>query len=69
VSTRADKRDDDDARQRRRQEIEDQLRLLRELCDTHGRVIVRIASVRRAYDIKTGDSTVTRQCPEVPEHV
>jgi DNA invertase Pin-like site-specific DNA recombinase len=40
VSTRADKRDDDAARQRKRQDVENQRRQLREFCDTQGWQIV-----------------------------
>jgi len=40
VSTRADKRDDDDARQRKRQEVDNQRRHLRQFCDQQGWEIV-----------------------------
>jgi DNA invertase Pin-like site-specific DNA recombinase len=40
VSTRADKRDDDAARQRKRQDVENQRRQLREFCGTRGWQIV-----------------------------
>jgi len=40
VSTKTDKRDDDDARQRKRQEVDNQRRQLREFCDTQGWQIV-----------------------------
>jgi site-specific DNA recombinase len=40
VSTRADKRDDDAARQRKRQDVENQRRQLREFCETQGWQIV-----------------------------
>jgi DNA invertase Pin-like site-specific DNA recombinase len=36
VSTRADKRDDDDAQQRKRQEVDNQRRQLRQFCDQQG---------------------------------
>lgn len=40
VSTRADKRDDDTARQRKRQDVENQRRQLRQFCETQGWEIV-----------------------------
>ena len=40
VSTRADKRDDDAARQRKRQDVENQRRQLRQFCETQGWQIV-----------------------------
>jgi DNA invertase Pin-like site-specific DNA recombinase len=40
VITRADKRDDDTARQRKRQEVDNQRRQLRQFCDTQGWQIV-----------------------------
>jgi DNA invertase Pin-like site-specific DNA recombinase len=40
ISTRADKRDDGDARQRKRQEVDNQRRQLRQFCDDQGWQIV-----------------------------
>jgi len=40
ISTRSDKRDDDAARQRKRQDVENQRRQLREFCETQGWQIV-----------------------------
>ncbi len=40
VSTRTDKRDDDAARQRKRQDVENQRRQLREFCEVQGWQIV-----------------------------
>jgi hypothetical protein len=40
VSTRADKREDPDVRQRERQEMDNQRRQVRQLCETHGWEIV-----------------------------
>ena len=40
VSTRADKRDDDAARQRKRQDVENQRRQLRQFCETQGWEVV-----------------------------
>lgn len=40
VSTKSDKRDDDAARQRKRQDVENQRRQLREFCHTQGWQIV-----------------------------
>jgi DNA invertase Pin-like site-specific DNA recombinase len=40
VSTRADKRDDDNARQRKRQEVDNQRRQLREFCQAQGWQII-----------------------------
>jgi DNA invertase Pin-like site-specific DNA recombinase len=40
VSTRADKRDDESARQRKRQEVDNQRRQLRQFCDAQGYQIV-----------------------------
>src|SRR5271156_668866 len=40
VSTRADKRDDETARQRKRQEVDNQRRQLRQFCDAQGWQIV-----------------------------
>jgi DNA invertase Pin-like site-specific DNA recombinase len=40
VSTRADKRGDDDTQQRKRQEVDNQRRQLRQFCETQGWQIV-----------------------------
>ncbi len=50
VSTRADKRDDDTTRQRKRQEVDNQRRQLRQFCETQGWEIGRAGNERLVHE-------------------